>query len=43
MNEDCSDKQKKLSELTYPIFNNSLHSDTELKFTLCNDHIKDEL
>lgn len=43
MNKDCSDKQTKLSELTYPIFNNSLHSDTELKFTLCNDPIKDEL
>jgi hypothetical protein len=42
VNEDCSDKQKKLSELTYPIFNNSLHSDMELKFTLCNDYIKDE-
>ncbi len=43
MNEDCSDKQKKLSELTYPIFSSFLHSGTELKFTLCNDHIKDEL
>lgn len=35
VNSECEKSQKKLSEVTYSIFENSFYSDEELIFTLC--------
>jgi len=43
INNNCGVWQKKLAELKYPIFKNSFYSDEELTFTLCEEHLKEEL
>ncbi len=35
VNSNCNESQEKLSELSYPIFENSFYSNEEIKFTLC--------
>lgn len=40
INDNCKQPQEKLTELSYPIFENSFYSDEMLKFVLCESNIE---